>query len=505
MPGKTYLHVEALNLDSTVFDTDKLSVTRGGGLLIREAMAQIESELNDFLKLGTETCAISTGASIGVYQVDSDRLEKTLCIVGNIINNAPYQHFTFAVTDAESSEKAKIQAKFRQFQQMTVLPDIASSGSVCAWSKVRRADGIVHANENGSLQQLVSSSIKDRHEFGRGEKLNQKSVSLIKAFYTRETAAPNDYDDQKWKDLVQSLRFSNEFSEIASRPPREWAHLNHKLALIYVDGNKFSRFVDGKTDEQVCKFDQLNRGLRKILLGKLVEKISTDKEFKNDDIKRFEVLMWGGDEFELLVPAWCGFALAQWLFAQMQDWKHDEETLGHAMGLVFFHYKTPISRIRNLARELATNCKDRMTTGTLANAYDYLVCESIDFPAQSLDAFWASRLCDGYAAARRPLKPHAANINGLRQLLSEMPRAQVYRVAEALSVASIDLSQREKRADEQIGTANLAEAKKWFEPFAPDDKSKHLLWLHLRELMDYLVPRDAQAASENASPLEGAP
>jgi len=491
------LRIEALNFERTVLDTDKLSVTRGGGLLLREAIVAVAAKVESLGGKG-----ISTGASIGEFQIADANAQAALAAALAVLGASRYDCFTFAASLCADNERelAVAQTRFQQFQQLTLAPDLSTNASqACDWTKTRAAIEEVHATENHE-KIWVGAGVKARHDFGRGEKLGQETLSGIEQFYQRETSPPEKVEKSDWVAAIRKLKFSNEFSEIATNAPVPWKRLENKLALIYLDGNKFSAFVKGKDADEVQRFDACLGKYRKALLGKLVQKAQADSECKNAAPMRLEVLMWGGDESELLVPAWCGFALTQWLFEAMQGWSFDGHELTHAMGLVFFHHKTPVARIRNLARELAQGCKDLMTPPNstppkLTNAYDYLVCESIDFPAQPLDEFWQARLRHEYAKAKRPLLPCNADLTELQKALRQLPRSQIYAAAACLAPGQRNetFDARIKRIEEDLGLkAQIDAVTSYFRPLlgAADtaDKKKldALLWVHLRELYDYL-------------------
>lgn len=84
--------------------------------------------------------------------------------------------------------------------------------------------------------------------------------------------------------------------------------------------------------------------------------------------------------------------------------KSKSHPLTHSGGIVFCRAKTPIRIVRRLAQKLAERGK-ALKDGRKESQFDYLVLESIDYPAeQSLDAFFRTRYGD-IAALRRPLRP----------------------------------------------------------------------------------------------------
>lgn len=116
-------------------------------------------------------------------------------------------------------------------------------------------------------------------------------------------------------------------------------------------------------------------------LSTLLNTAKTDPGFNSGKQIRLEVLLWGGDEILIVVPAWRGFQTLQLFYETMQDAKFINVPLTFAGGIVFSQAKTPIYRLRNLAKELADNVKDNSNK---ENAYDYLILESIDYPSEPI-------------------------------------------------------------------------------------------------------------------------
>ncbi len=65
-PWSHFLQVEAVNLDTTLFDTDQLSVIRGGSFLVADAMCRLLQAFPDDLE------RLSIGASVGLYEIKGD-------------------------------------------------------------------------------------------------------------------------------------------------------------------------------------------------------------------------------------------------------------------------------------------------------------------------------------------------------------------------------------------------------------------------------------------------
>lgn len=298
---------------------------------------------------------------------------------------------------------------------------------------------------------------------------------------------------------ISALTFSNEFSEITTG--FSFFALENKLAVFYADGNKFSRFVVGKTDDELNTFDTAMTKMRKLLLATLLAWVVEQRDnFGPDKPIPFEVLLWGGDEYTFVLPAWLGWEFTQRFFEATKYWEFSGKSLSHAAGLVFCHHKTPIGRIRDLTIALADGVK---SAAPLQNAFDYLVLESLDFPAQSIADYWKARVSDPVAVARHPLRPnHAWIVNTTSDnpsdKLAPLKNHQIYRLAQALAKDSkVNFDDAHKRLlrsgvdDDQINAARAL-----FPAAAANgsiqDRDKWL-WIHLRELGHYLCPTQDQA------------
>ncbi len=473
-----YIRVEAQNLLSTVLDTDKLSVTRGGSLRWREAMVGLAQRVKDCAQIILQP--ISTGASIGEFTCDTDP--------SNAIERAlrhDYPELTFAISAKKTRQECELGTRWQQFQQLTVASERGSFGQICDFTKVRAAPIAVEAREKEKTILQVGWNVHARHEFGRAEKQSSTRThgsSPLQRFYERET-------DQITigKHAINSLTFSNEFSEIAGGFP--FAALNNKLAVFYTDGNKFSRFVVGKTDEELSTFDTAMTKMREQLLATLLAWVVEQRDvFGPDKPIPFEVLLWGGDEYTFVLPAWLGWEFTQRFFAATKYCAFLNDPLTHAAGLVFCHHKTPIGRIRDLARELADGVK---TAAPMQNAFDYLVLESLDFPAQSIPDYWEARVLKAVALARKPLIPNAAwlHVDSSRSALAGLKNHQTYRLAHALGARSAaeDLQVANKRlVATGVTEAQIQTVRALFT--GSEDPDEDWTWIHLRELGQYLYP-----------------
>ena len=136
----------------------------------------------------------------------------------------------------------------------------------------------------------------------------------------------------------------------------------------------------------------MQEGCRKPFLRALLQKADRDPHFKTKDAfrneaLRIEVLLWGGDEMTLIVPAWKGLETAQLFFEQSKGLSFDGAALSHRMAVVFCHHNMPGLQIRQIAEPLLDRTKNAIQTSSPREACHYLVLASFDILGASVDKF----------------------------------------------------------------------------------------------------------------------
>jgi hypothetical protein len=213
-----YLRLEGVNLQHVLSDTDQLSAVRGGSLLLRKAVKDIEKRFPKLMK-------ISTGASVGLFRVEDETQAASL--YNNVVNflNKNYQHFTFVVDIQKASadflkdkEAVLARNRFRQMQQLSLaIPPINRDIKVEPCKQDGLRPGVSKAGPRQE-RKTVSISVRDRYYYGRRQK---------RAFYREEIG----------QDL--GLSFTNDLQEIST--DKRFRNLNNKLASVYLDGNGFGK------------------------------------------------------------------------------------------------------------------------------------------------------------------------------------------------------------------------------------------------------------------------
>ncbi len=476
------VRVEAVNIYDTILDNDQLSVVRGGGLLLRDAILRLDEWARrqpDWH--GWEK--ITVGASIGEFRLEAGadtepQIEER--IAAWLSADEYYRFLTFAVSVIASGDSAaasvtreQLLAALRWNQQMqpriAFEPDDHDVAEPCGITRIRPAQYGARIGD-----KPCSASVAKRFEAGRAAKGGGRPTVRLADFYFTET-------QPRFHARLRQLGFAVDMADIAEDPARGTLH--NKVAVFYADGNRFSRIVaaantqpdlqtgGAKRLSALSALDQDIQYKRRELLTRLLEWADTMPGMhlgRDGPGLRLEVLLWGGDELILVVPAWAGFSLLEKFFEFTADWKPalrdgdsvlaDASTrlreglmqgdkhaltvdgqMTHAVGLVFANAKTPLYLTRRLANELADAAKDRLKQ-EVHNVYQVLALESVDYPGEALDDFQRKRLPGALGDQSRtffaPMPRETVGapdaLSELRTALTDVSRAQVHALVEVM-------------------------------------------------------------------------
>ena len=409
--SQSFILVEGVNIYANVLDTNQLSVIRGTSFLLKDAIEALGRKFENYLE------PISTGASSGLYRVknqekESHNAQTLLTEISNFLNTPkpkqPFHLLSFiaetceAETLLEAKEILLTRLRMRQMRSLIAVPDQQNNNNLLAQPDQLEGKRIAcrdhHKKIQGDKKRYLSESVYQRWNYGRKKKFDfyfdKNTIQLIKA----EGGENAEAIDSVIKN-IEEKGFYNDFEALAKHP-NESHRLNNKLAVIYLDGNSFSKkqknylSLYNNLDEQLKaqrKFDTKIQGYRANFIYQHLKKYYAQEEAQNGDKIRLETLLWGGDEMLFVVPAWQGFDLLQFFFEQSKDWHLDiddnklddtDKQLTHAAGLVFCHAKTPIRHIRGLAQAIAEKIKES-PHGRQQNAWSYQILESIDYPSNN--------------------------------------------------------------------------------------------------------------------------
>ena len=300
-----YLRVEGVNLAHFVYDTQDLSTVRGGSLLLLRAVDEVCKQVQT-----AHLMRISTGASIGLFQYDAADeagAQQVRREVEELLHkDYRFKHATFVV-DIQPSGTSYVQDReavwarnrWRQMQQPTVAVPLWNTQSVrvCAIDHTRPAVSARHGLE---ALEHVSTSVQTRSTWGREQK---------QQFYEDETGSVIDKE------------FVHDFDELTAAAAKDHGNLHHKMAVIYVDGNRFGALRDETctTPEAEGQFAETLKAYRRAALQELLASMQHDVTWVSaNDRYRLETLLWGGDEILWVVPAWQGWRTLQQFYAQSE-------------------------------------------------------------------------------------------------------------------------------------------------------------------------------------------
>lgn len=506
----TYLRIEGVNHAHCIDDTEDLSTRRGGGLMLLNATDQVEQALQ-----GLAT-PISTGASAGLFRLTATaQVNDAFAKARQVLNGEVFRTGTFMLSgsaeeDFGTARRCTVNAA--RWQQMQRL-SFSTAGlrptqdGACEVDRVRPvADWrTIGGQENTG----VSLSVAERRGYG---------LQMKQTFYRHELEALPEADRPMWWD--EAFRYTHTFEDLSSHPPAPAeAHLDGKIAVFYADGNSFGAKVSAcATPEDLCAWEDFLKKRRRRFMARLIERARGDARWQNEGEIRLETPLWGGDEFMLIVPAWCGFELAQLFLDEVADLRYpesdrtDASRLTHACGLVFCSHKTPISHIAALAKRLADQGKQ---DGKAHDSLNWLVLESLDHAGDSLDQYLKQRFPERTDMTWKALALDRKTLDALREKLpplkGELPRSAITRAARMLaagealdhallkaSYAQVDAAMRDKHKAlwNDLWKATHPGKADWSLAPCPADLPA---WIKLLETWDYVVadtpsaPQGAQA------------
>lgn len=534
-PGQAYyIRMECVNFSAVLSDTEDLSTIRGSGLAMLHAVEYAAKALKELTQGAVEQ--VTTGASVGVFRVSAAdqadawtvahklraRLTAHAPAAANDEESEPARPLPGAIDEAEllrvldhlsiltaacaatadfRADMETLLALIRWQQQQApslVLP--AAGGKpgeaklICPNDHTRLADTcIFRRTDEGPGRYPASRSVRDRHAYGRHYKqtLYDRVIDGI------------PYLEGGGSRFGRS-KYADELADLARRPDKA---LDGKMAVLYADGNRFSKQIRALVEasdtpiETQKAIDKALQGWRRDLLETVVELIKQDDP--TYPLTRIETLLWGGDELIWVLPAWRGWEVAA-LFAEhirsvpveKDGWSMD---MSHGLGMVFCHYDAPINGIRTLAKNLADKvAKAERTSTRLA----VMVLESFDAVGQDLEAHLTRTYgTAGITPSAMCLTaPQRASWNdvpcAVAAMKKHLPRRRLHALADALLhhgpvTPETDRAWgrfwRDLDAPAEAAIREAAETLGRCWGFDAQGKDARL-WLHLDMLWDYLAP-----------------
>lgn len=553
MATAAYLYVAAVNFSASLFDTQDLRTIRGSGLAMLEAPQRLGTHLR--ARFGDGSVAeVYVGASEGLFAIsDSVPAPEAVADTARAFleqptapGAAPLDHLTFTVglrsaSGADTSladdgpscfeidnAAALSAARMAQMALPSFVPPAVDENGMHAGAPVCQVDGVRPAVEMDGTRPAplnVSGSVLARGTYGRRQR-----VTYYRCQFPAWTGA---------SEFAQSLHDLTAIGAEDLAPPEQ---LGAKMAVLYFDGNGFGaiRGRHCRTPDRLSAFSDGLLDLRSALMGDLLQRFEEepglaglpearraqglqmrrvlppserallargDGEAEPKTQLRFDMLLWGGDELMMVMPAWAGWAVAGLMAAGMQGWafRPDAETadpLRHAGGLVFCNIKTPVREVKDLAATLADEAKAASRERDLIQVQ---IVESIDLPPGYLGDH-RRRLFGAVppAAFCFDAGAWAETTEAVRWLKRHLPRSQLYRQLRRATAEGALREQAGPAAEGVLRAVNdyLASALSpgemapaWFASLGGSPASRLMPLVHLAELWDYVDPFESDEAT----------
>ncbi len=442
---KSYLlHVEAVNLNAFVFDTNDISTIRGGSHVLRHA---IENQLAPWLKAKGFT-PIATAASLGLFSFEDEEnvdavRQRVVAEVLAQLDVYTERHATFlaAVEPNEGDFRRTVQRLQTQIRRQQLRFPTVRPPEYEPTEQEGYLDGWRPGVEPYRVDPDVKGAKISRATAFRREKGREYKHAIFKVLGGEQVE-----DARAWL-------AARDLSQLAFLP--EKGVLNGKIAFLYMDGNHFGTIRQRKCTTPTLRkaFDELIQAkVRNAFMRTLLAKAQQEPDFQAEDEKgrralRIEVLLWGGDEMTLVVPAWKGLEVLDLFYQQARGVTFEGEPLTYRTALIFCHHNAPMLLINRLAEALLDRTKQDIQGREEQDAAHYLVLESFDMLRGSLDDF----ITRYYAEAGGPVYSHlllnASELTGLKRHLQTVVRyASKGRVLDVIA---------RLRADRNVSPADL--------------------------------------------------
>ncbi|MDD4651304.1 MAG: hypothetical protein PHQ34_03645 [Methanothrix sp.] len=500
---KYYLLAEAFNLNHMVYDTHDISTIRGGSFLLLNAIKRLQKNFENRLK------PISTAASTGLFVYeDAGNLDAQRAGIAQevlrVLHDDTGGYATFLVAIEKDIPEnfqlvlARLEAEVRRQQwrmPTVVVPDFDATDQECY------LDGWRPGVEPYTLDPMFKISKATYYRRERGRELKH---TLFQELFGEES----DGADLCAKDLGE---LANDSSK---------GILNGKIAFIHIDGNSFGSIREKKCIDPITRenFDATIQKYREDFLDDLRKAAYKDPDFhfqlKNGiDVLRLEVLLWGGDECTIVVPAWKGLEVLERFYRKTADLKFGGVQMTHRAVVIFCHHDAPILQVRMLAERMLEIAKkniknqfeaafgsdpalssladeDRtqqqklLSNAKYCNAARYLVLESFDMLRGSLEQFLERYYGD---TSMGNILLHASIMSeirvNMRTICERVPKSRVINLASAIS--RNDIASKEElrnKLNESIEPEQRDVALAAIDAFTKENNAG---WFILADLWDY--------------------
>ena len=332
------LSVEGVNFGTCLYDTNSLPVIRGASFLLDRVSDPVGSALAKVM--GRSIAPDWAGGAKAVFRFDTDPVSAIRAeeAAREALRVAPWCHMTFVVDlvecCAENSPAARMIAdarnRSRQLREWSVAPcDMPGAWRQDALDGMRPADPAC-CDTKGPLSPASAA----RLAFGR---------QMRHGFIAERIGAAG----------LDGVEMAESFADlVADPPPGLSASARSKMAVIHLDGDNFGRAAENAPDP--AEFSRAIGAKLRDLLGALVRDALTQEAVERPNKPprlRLEVLVWGGDDITLVVPAWRALNTFRAFYAAIDGWQVSGIPLSFTGGAVIASHKAPIRRMVQLATE----------------------------------------------------------------------------------------------------------------------------------------------------------
>ncbi len=348
--------LEALNLDTLFSDCHDLSTTRGGGLAVLKIGESVAKTLSDETNVRTITASASQGILI-VDGESADSVEKRVRVAAKSLPLMEHISVLAAACEHNENEFAarlaqlKTRIRFSQMRSPSVIYPQLHDHRVC------EIDGVRPASRRHSNLSIFTH---ERRELGREK-----------------------------KNTLLGYPVASDLNKIADANGLNVGNTAGKLAVLRFDGNSFGRIVESSGQAKLKEFSEARVSEQSNYILSLFRN-SAEWLTPAGDV-RLEVVVYGGDEVTIIVPAWLGWK------ALLEFYKRNfDPGISYSGGLVFCHSNAPIHSIKRLASELTDKAKEyaeasKVRKNKKGNLVVYQPLESFDAIGRKLDDWMARR------------------------------------------------------------------------------------------------------------------
>lgn len=496
-----FLRVEATNIENSLFNSSTLNTILSKSNLISDAIYSIPKEFSEVIY------TISTGASVGVFIVEVKSISKVQSLKHELLAylSENFNSISFSVSivnrsdDYRKSYESLLSLnRWNQYQKPT-LPLPKKNVDLRGKTEFRNSESnnqtVSHqnitVNINTHQKQHVSALIE------HSQTLSNKQVSY-------------EYDIELNKltpEMFQNIEFANDVKQLTYLPNNGHGHrfgnLHSKMAIIYIDGNKFKKLLRDQLAAAVSgdnalsihnQWDETIASKRAILLSSIINWIrnSGDPDWnyhEHDNCLRLIILLFTGDELMIATPAWKAWELLSFIFSKLSNWKFNGVQLTHAASIVFSNSNTPIHKTIQLARSLVDNVVKQGFDYSDKNLVAYEVLESFDVIGSDIVEYRNRRIHGYNVSSELCLDMELFDIHRLKKSFMILKRHTKKRLLHnyiyALYSSGINIDSENNL--KQLNTMCL-------DLLADDDKrilKEHLgtggiFWIHVLNLWDFI-------------------